>query len=302
MNYFTKYEHMRTDLTIGSTHVSEIVDECKLFVVSSVTDYSYTFGKWTIDADGHSVSTDTRYLIIDTLYHEAFGHWVYESAIYLPIFLKLKTLYPTIKLVLKGRRTFKDLFLRYFGVSEDDVVYNMLPGNTCLFPEPISSLNTQDLTDQYKALVTGFYTWFDCRMFPDCTSDYVILPRQSRENFWGNPRQYNFTRIIDMLKDRSILLETDTIVNLEDQIDTIRRGKFVIVSDGSPFLVNGMFCRGRIIYNVDADMTPGQRRLYPKKEFIIQIIESRNTVITVDQITFLEKYIGSTDGTCPIVP
>lgn len=59
----------------------------------------------------NNINNIQYYLIIDTKDYDAFGHWVFESAIYIPFYIKLKEIYPNIKIHLKSKKKFKDIFL-----------------------------------------------------------------------------------------------------------------------------------------------------------------------------------------------
>ncbi len=79
------------------------------------------------------------FFCIDGIYHEAWSHWVDESAIYLPLFLTLKKLYPSLKLYSFGKKGYKNAMYKAFDISSEDVVYTLSSSrNTCLFPRYIS--------------------------------------------------------------------------------------------------------------------------------------------------------------------
>jgi hypothetical protein len=106
------------------------------------------WNKWMIEIGNINTSSNVSYyLVIDTIYHEAVFHWVAECAIYLPFFNILKNKYPTIKLYLKGFKTFKKLFCDYFDIKQHDIVYNLDHSNVCIFPMPISALNIVQLDE-----------------------------------------------------------------------------------------------------------------------------------------------------------
>ena len=110
-------------------------------------NYKYNYS----DPLNNNFVPDNYYFIADTLYDEAFGHWVLETGIYLPLFITLKKTYPNLKLVLRSKRMFKKLFCDFFGIK--DVVYSLEPNNVCFFPSPISALNDKSISNlYYKAI------------------------------------------------------------------------------------------------------------------------------------------------------
>jgi hypothetical protein len=271
-----------------SAHKNFIIDEIyKIYEVENVLSYSNeNYNSWKLTTEP-SVSIDHYYFVIDTLYDEAFSHWVFESAIYLPVFHKLKKLYPSLKLVLKAKRTFKQLFCKYFQI--EDVVYDTKPNNICLFPSPITSLNDKNITEDYKQQVYNFAKYFDGEA--ELHHEFVIMPRQSKENFIYNDRKFNFERLINCLKNRSYILNTDEIVDLNDQIAIVKSGKNICVTEGSPFYVNGLFCNNKTIYIVDiSECCITQPKIYIKLQFILDTHKSRNKVVYISQTDLIESY------------
>lgn len=195
------------------------------------------------------------YLCIDT-FNDSFGHWVFESAIYLPLFIELKRKYPKCKLWLNVQRSYKFLFTRYFHIVDEDVVFttNSSP-NLCFFPKPIMWLNDVENT-LWNAQVDAFIQYFtalpkipilkNVKLDHTKTTDLCIMPRQTKENAIFCPRTYTITDILNKVTRGNLsytVLETDTVTNLKDQIFAIQSAKKIIVTDGSPFWVNGIFSR-----------------------------------------------------------
>jgi len=276
---------MNLFLTDDSLHNHIIMDDIyKVFIVENVTNYSLVnFNTHEINTNAIQFINPSYYFVIDLLYNEAFGHWVYESAIYLPIFKKMKDLYPTIKLLLKTKKTYKQLFLDFFDISNTDVVYDndMNNENVCFFPSPISSLNETLITENYKKYLEDFVRIFsDFQTTNNEQLDYVIMPRQTKENCIGNDRSYNIDFIYNILicnfKKYSVL-ETDNITNITEQITNIRSSHNVILTDGSPFLVNIMFCKNQKIYVID-QITNIQSQYYVKIKYIIDMICRVNSI------------------------
>jgi hypothetical protein len=275
----------------ASDHTSFVIgDIYKLYVVENVDRYSL------LDFTTHKIEVkptlipdvDTSYyLVIDfDTSHEAFAHWVYESAIYLPIFGRLKEIekYKNIRILLNGRKRFKTLFLNFFNIPESDVCYSIDPdsNNTCIFPSPISALNDNSLfSDRYMQIVDRFIGIFhDYVTAPiiEPQYEYTVLPRQVLENYICNNRTYNLDFIYDFLRKESksyCILNTDGITDLADQILSVRSSPNVVVTDGSPFLVNNMFCLNQNIYVVDT-MTVGQSALYVKLKYIRDRVSAIN--------------------------
>lgn len=255
-----------------------INDIYKLFIIENVIHYSLIeFNTHRIEVCEKKEDPLEYYFVIDLTFHDAFAHWVYESAIYLPIFRKLKELYPTLKISLKEKKQFKLLFLKFFDIMETDIIYDvdMKQNNMCFFPSPISSLNdNHNLTDSYKQIVERFITIFSQSRIESEQYDYIILPRQTRENYKNNDRTYDMNSIyeaIPSITTKYKTLHTDTIVDLKDQIAAIRSASCVILTDGSPFLVNNLFCNHQKLFVLDI-VTQYQSSFLFKQNYIIETI------------------------------
>jgi hypothetical protein len=271
-----------------------INDIYKIFIIEHVIHYSL------IDFNTHQIEVGEKkeesleyYFVIDLLFHDAFAHWVYESAIYLPIFSKLKEMYPTLKIVLKERKQFKLLFLKFFDIMETDVVYEMKSDNVCFFPSPISALNdNHNMTDIYQQIIVRFITCFSQYRIDSRLYDYIILPRQIKENYKNNDRTYDMNAIYNAINNTTKkynILHTDTIIDLKDQIDAVQSATNVILTDGSPFLVNNLFCNHQKLIVFDT-VTQYQSSFLFKQNYIIETIcrLNNNTYI------YLPTYISHT--------
>lgn len=275
-----------TNLTNYKHHM--IDNTYKVYEVENVTGYIYAnFNSWELEVNDNKVN-DNYYFIADTFYDDTFGHWVAETGIYLPLFITLKKSYPTLKLVLRSEKVYKKLFCDFFGIK--DIVYSIEPNNICFFPSPISAVNDNNITDEFIK---------QTRIFRDCfmpTSplehEFVILPRQIKENYAPNNRAFCFKNLINHLDERARILNTDEITKLEDQINIVNSGKNICVTEGAAFYVNGLFCKNKNIYVVDiSEGYKHQPELYIKLKFILELHKEYNNVIYISQIDLIIKTI-----------
>lgn len=268
-------------LTNLSNHVHQIIDNTyKIYEVKNVFRYTYSnFNSWELEVN-ESTSIENYYFIADTHAENAFGHWVAETGIYLPLFIILKRTYPNLKLVLRSEKVYKKLFCDFFGVK--DIVYSLEPNNLCFFPSPISALNDQDITDEFKKQT---YIFRDCFMpTSPIEHEFVILPRQIKENFAPNDRIITFQNLINFLGEKAYILNTDEITKLEDQINIVNSGKNICLPEGAAFYVNALFCTGKTIYIVDITETYKQQVIkYVKLKFLFETYNEKNNVIYISQ-------------------
>jgi hypothetical protein len=275
--------------------VLTVAKDYKLFAVKYVKTYcNKTAQTWDIDVDTDTATAFATakeaaenpqyYFVLDTWEDEAFAHWIYESAIYLRLFSTLKGKFPNIKLVLRARRDYKNLFIKYYNISTQDVVYEISTlNNVCLFHSPISMLHDEPLNDKFKLYVYRFINDMNTiKNKPQKKDiDILLMPRQKKENLKGNDRINDASDIEEALaKIPSIstaLLHTDDITDINEQIKTVRRAKNLIVTDGSPFLVNGIFCMDTNIV-VLGNLVCSQGARFKKLGFVKETIEERNKV------------------------
>jgi hypothetical protein len=276
-------------LRITEADATMVLDTYRLCRIPNVTTYSFcsvTYNTWIVETDStlSDTSSSNIYFIIDQCYNEAFAHWVYESAIYLPLFLRLKETYPTLKLVLKTEKGFKHLFCKYFGI-ESNIVYQIPPkeSNLCFFPSPISNFNYKQPCPTAHIYIEQFFKRFtDCPSVAKEPVDYLLMPRQSKENFTENDRTVPFQALFNYFEHKTTkshrILNTDTVVDLVDQINELRSAKTIICHDGSALLVNGMFAQNKKFIVVDV-VTPGQAAQYPQLQKILEYIHDLNNNI-----------------------
>lgn len=208
----------------------------------------------------------------------AFAHWVFESAVFLPIIKSEGK-----RVVLVERKMYKRLFCEYFGFTDADVDYG---GNPCP-TAPI--LMDRVIRPEYPLILSNFCAHFSTHVVPDV--DFVLMPRQTAENYVSNDRKCKLTPFLDVFKTsgRSYrIVETDYIRSLQEQIDLVNSGRTLIVTDGSPALVNGVLCSGKTIYVV-RDWAGGtvetQVGIYPMYRLIESEIKKKNTL----------RYINASD-------
>ena len=213
------------------------------------------------------------YFSIETCSQDAFGHWVFESAIFFPLYFELKEKYPKLKILLKEQKNYKNLFFNHFGI--EGLSYELKLPNTVIFPKFI----------HLSAIRNEFLSRFPLQEFlshllkncPTLEKDIPILflPRQSKENCYKNDRVCDYT---DIPEHTSMIYNTDTTTVLQDQINLVRRAKTIILDYGSSFSVNGMFAENsRIIVLGIFD----HHTKYPLPVKMYQEIKSKNEIFFI---------------------
>jgi hypothetical protein len=254
--------------------------------LQNVVKIESKFNQWIIDTskDQYENSVQTPVLIIDTISHSAFCHWVFESAIYLPFFKILKQNYPNLKLYLEEFKTYKKLFCDYLQIHPSDIIYELEPDNMCIFPLPISFLNINKLDHRWKIQFDYFIEQLTLSLENTNVKKKItnlFLPRQTKENYKANDRSYNTIDISNhLVKDTDHILHTDTITELKIQMELLNSSKNIIVTCGSPYIVNGLFCRNSNIIVLDHFILH-QMKGYIKMKYIHDRICKHNRVVFI---------------------
>lgn len=190
------------------------------------------------------------FICFETIFHEAFAHWIYESFIFLIKYHpQLKHEFPGIKIHVNIHKNYKMLFLKKIGIPEEDIHIGPLPKNNVCYFLPVVTMHNNwrqheviELLPILKGIDSNNY---------DKTIDILVMPRQKIENYVHNDKNYNGVEDIYLgLKNTGYncqLLNTDNLTDVSEQIRLLRSSKVIILTGGSPSLVNPCFCQGSTI-------------------------------------------------------
>jgi hypothetical protein len=275
--------------------------------IKNIIGYTYeNFDRWKIvvnNLNSYFVTSDeiyntdsTIYFTLDTSAHDAFAHWVFESAVWIPELLKLKQQIKNFKVLIQYEKIYKRQFLEHFNIDFD--INPNLENGVILFPNPITSLNNPCVDTLYINLLENFHHLFlnsinnqsDTINFEKSeirNINVLILPRQKKENLRANDREVDSSDIEKYLIDHNLgsIFETDQSPNLQTQIQSIRAAKYLIVPDGSAFLVNGFLIVNTSIIVLGAAFVPNQMKIYKKLDFIYSKIIQYNHVVFINNST-----------------
>lgn len=222
------------------------INVAEVYNVKSYTNDTHRHQSWVIEQN-QSLNPLSYYFCCETDQNEAFGHFVFETCIYIPLFKEMVKEIPELKFHCNVKKDYKTLFFKYFGI-EDKVVYELNDGNVCYFPEPISfmnendNLNFEDMNNNIE-IINFFksYLYYDLKK----VNNVLLMPRQSKENFKPNDRIIPMNGLIEIFQNKKLsILNTDGVSDLFYQILTVSYSKTIILTDGSPVLVNGFFTQG----------------------------------------------------------
>lgn len=233
---------------------------------------------WLYGAFCHNInSTDTNiYLSLHSQFDNALLHWVLECALFFPLFIHLKRVYPTIQMHCTVYKGYHTIFAKYFGIDPENIVYTALPShNVCIIPAMLHLHNVNEIDEYYKQLFHSFWKWFDTPL-PSKSIDILIMPRQILQN---NDMKHRSIIMDDILHNlpQAVILNTDTITDLHTQIQMVRSAKCIIVTDGSPFFFNGLLSSNAVIIAL-GDVVISQAQHFKKYDYFLNLIYKHNVV------------------------
>lgn len=226
------------------------IDDYKIFSVNNVSAIGITprdCHGWDVEySENSNQGEHMTFLYIDSAQAEAFAHWVFESAFYLPVFQKLKEKHPQIKLLSFLNKNYMKAMYAALNITEDDVVHEIgSSNNTVFFPE-CSSLAIHEHCDLYMRHLKKFYQELTGGLpTPTKTLDILYLPRGTLENFKANDRTIPCqSQLVESLPQRfsnSLVYFTDSTKNMRDQIAIVRSASIIVLDYGSNLMFNGFF-------------------------------------------------------------
>ena len=272
---------------INEKSIFTIIDIYSYIAMDNVKSYKHeNMNSYLVNTISTNLnSSKSYYLILDTLFSMALFHWFAECAIFLPLFKLLKFNYPNLKIVFKTFRNYHKLFCDYFDINFEDICYSIDNyNNICFFPKPITALNDNSICDEYIKYVMTFIEKLNDIDIPQKNNNILIMPRQNIDNSKTKSgfRINNCNDIINNLHS-AIVLNTDNITELKEQINLIKLSKTIILTDGSPYLLNGLIAKDSKII-VLGDIVISQTNNFIKMNFFNELIKKHNDVIFIPYI------------------
>lgn len=228
------------------------IDGIEFSVVCGVESFSTANGFIDYRQSDDLIGDDLVFIIENN--PNAFAHFVYESGIFLPLFLKLKEKLPGIKILISNypHRSYKKLYLDYNGIVAQDIIEELPKKNTCVFfSRPVSLSISNAFTLPYVSYLDKYVNLVRAHNI-NKDIEYLFCPRAKSENFSENDRAPDYSRIYKELEKHAFtVFDPKSIVQLENQISIFKRSKNIILDYGSSFFVNGMFCKDSNIICLD---------------------------------------------------
>ncbi len=218
-------------------------------------------------------------VVIENHYHQAFAHFFFESVVVAAWIWDNYQLSNINRALVSDSLVFKQRTLRFVGINTTDKVER---NRKVILLRKELSLNTN--ADEF--FFKNILDWFAARyvtLYQPILTPVVFMPRQSKENMQGNDRvleYYGFDELISKIEGFRVI-RTDELLTFESQAEAVWSARFLVVPDGSAFLVNGFFCRQKTIVVLGSSLVPNQSRIYSKYKILLDSIRSRNHVVFI---------------------
>jgi hypothetical protein len=275
----------------------DIYEYIKIYNCKNYKLCTNTCNDWLVDIEINPHNIDTSYYFIIDTEDEALAHWVFECLIHINLFHILKKKYKNIKLFLKKYKNYKKIFLELFNINSDDIIYNIDNFNNVVFIPKPTALNYKGNNDLHYKLIDNLFSYFsNININNDSYFNYTIMPRQKIENSRANDVYISYENLKTIFnkyyKYKYTILNTDMINNLIDQINIVSNSDNIIITDGSPFLVNGLFCKNKNIHLCGRLCTEKDALFYPGIKKIIDNIKyknNNNVISYINEMDFISK-------------
>ena len=282
-------------MIISSNNNNYNIGEHKLNKIINVISYKYQECKPILNIIQSEINNETndqninKYFIFDCPGNDAFGHWIYESFIFVPIFLELIKIYPEIKIVTTNIKKYCKNFFKLWGINNEIINTIENSKNICFFP-PVLSLNDNNIDQQLfikyiNLFIDKINSLLEPYIFPN--RELLFLPRNNVDNFIANDR----TIVLQSIMENSIILLGGTSLNtyqINDillQFLIIKNSNKIVLDFGSSFLVNCIFLKNKqiIIYS-GFEIQNQQVNNYISMKIIYNLISNNNQIIFSDRL------------------
>jgi hypothetical protein len=218
----------------------------------------------------------------------AFGHWVFETFIYIDILKQLNKNNSNIKILTKNDKKYVKSLLNFFNIN-NEIVYKVNNYNNITYSPLVLSLNytlKNPKTDTYYNYHLNKYINYIKNNIINIpyNNKCVYLPRNDIDNFSPNDRkiinQDDIKKIV--VNNGGIVLDTYYLNNIKYQLSIINNSNIIILDYGSCFMFNCIFLENKKIYLINYENHFLEVKINPYVNYNLSIIFKNNQVIPLD--------------------
>jgi hypothetical protein len=287
----------KTEITINNITFDIKTNVKDIFTDIHTGNKSYTFYEELIDKNNLKF-----FFLFEAPFHEAFCHWVFESAIFLP-FVKNFTSYDNFFVLVNknNERKYKKSFFKLFNIDDkniqyidnlethtDTVSYKNIPNNNIsivcrnfILNQVSSSLN-DNLIENYTFLINHFRKIILSDIHCEKQIENLFLPRSKIENYIPNDRRINYDGLYALLNNKEcVIYDTQETDNFIKQVIIVQKSKNIYTYWGSSFYVNGFFSKECNIYIAMNGFNYNCDNHFTICKIIKNVIENNNNIFLV---------------------
>jgi hypothetical protein len=275
-------------ISLNSNSFNYEINSYKFNKYENVLNYNYVHCKPLLNINilenDKNKETDLYY-IFDCPGKDAFGHWVYESFIFIDYFLEINKIHPNIKILTSNKKKYIKNFFKLFNIKNK--IVNKIDedmNNVCFF-SPVVSLNDENIDELlFKNLIDNLITKIHNVIKNDILYDNIIfLPRNKKDNSASNDRIIHGGEDIEenIINLGGTVLNTYEINNLKIQFGIINSFNTIILDYGSSFFVNCMFMSNKKIIVLDNYYLLNFQINIKSVKILYNYISDKNNIILV---------------------
>lgn len=274
-------------IILNSNSFNYEIDEYKLNMYKNVKKYNYLLCKSELQIEISDIiihNEDEYYYIFDCPGEDAFAHWIYESFIFIPIFIKIKLIYPNIKILTNNTKKYVKNFFEFYNIT-NEIVYTINNVNNICFFSPIISLNDNNINKEiFIKYINLFCDYIHTHINIHENADknkILFLPRQTVDNY-VNRINYGNNDICENIKlMNGTIIDTYELNNIKLQFSHIQSHDIIILDFGSSFFVNSIFQSNKKIIVLDTHNLSPQLDAFISLNLLFNYITQKNNVILI---------------------
>lgn len=225
--------------------------------------------------------TKPIYCIVDTESSENFGHFFWESLIYIRQLKRLQNKFPNIIFLVKTITEFKRKIFFHYGLKFSDTIEKK--ENYVAFFAPITSLISNRYSYHYSLLMNEFYYELHQQNpgFYEKDIDIVYFPRHQKIDNWnyqGQDRTFKTIEIQSYLSNRPncLTFESEKSNSWSKEVELVKRARYIICHDGSSYSVLGAHAFNSVLIVLSNNVFVPSMRRFDKVTLIDKKISSNN--------------------------
>lgn len=264
----------------------------KLLIIKDMIDYKYKFNKCNLIVNkcyntndiNYNTNEISYYFILDS-YSKDVGLWIYESFIFINLFIDLnKNLNNNIKIFSKTDNNFIKSLLNYFNINNEVVDKIDNYNNICYSPVIYSMyFNHHNIIDDiyYNYHLNKYIDYIRNNLDDNCESNKIVLINEK-----------NDMRMINKIKsDNGLILDfnINNINNIKNIFSILNKSEIIYLYYNSSFYLNCIFLKGKTIYMIEDNVyRPNGIHVHfcgnPFMLHLFNIISTNNVVTSVNFI------------------